>query len=472
MVRGVAPSPSAEHAMKAGTQVPAFLFAVLLTEPMNYEPDCCSSHGQMNGFFRKTGAIYPFVMLSMVGHFLCVYLWDGVGTFRLATPVTPLMAVIVTLKGPDAVQPQPAGKEMKDVNTADRQPTRPFVSTEESGHGPQATSSNRSELSPPTTVVVPAQGVDPLSTVEHKASDIPKEGNGKAVTEDGVKVDHVAVSTSVSTDYGNYKGQVRRAGEFLSTRREKLTYRISLLKIPVGSAVMEAANNDGELRISVRITSNAAMSGFYAVDDLVETRMIKGDYLLTRVRQNEGSYRGDFGFTLMLREHKAFWVDRLRNRYDYQPLPGDDVMDAVSGFYFLRNRDLEVGKSVQLNLFDSNEYSPTTVEVLRRERIGLPGSRDVNTLVLHPLFKTAGFFRRTGDITIWLTDDKYRVPVRMETFITLGKVTADLIASEREQEETSRTKELPGKTSDKTGRTTLGDLSPKGEKLLPSFACN
>jgi hypothetical protein len=161
--------------------------------------------------------------------------------------------------------------------------------------------------------------------------------------------------------------------------------------------------------------------------------MIKGNYLLTRVRQKEGSYRGDLGFTLMLREHKAFWIDRLANRYDYQPLPDDDVMDVVSGFYFLRNQDLEVGNLLQLNLFDSNEYLPTKVEVLRRERIGLSGSREVDTLVLHPLFKTAGFFRRTGDIMIWLTDDRFRVPVRMETTILLGKVTANLISAEAER---------------------------------------
>jgi hypothetical protein len=178
--------------------------------------------------------------------------------------------------------------------------------------------------------------------------------------------------------------------------------------------------------------------------------MIKGNYLLTRVRQSEGSYRGDFGFTLMLREHQAFWVDRLTKRCNYQPLPVDDVMDAVSGFYFLRNRDLEVGKEEQLHLFDSNEYSLTTVEVLRREPIGLPGGREVDTLVVHPQFKTEGFFRRTGDIMLWLTDDEFRVPVRLETFITLGKVTAELVSAESEQEENVREKELPGRYGTET----------------------
>jgi hypothetical protein len=163
--------------------------------------------------------------------------------------------------------------------------------------------------------------------------------------------------------------------------------------------------------------------------------MIKGNYLLTRVRQSEGNFKGDFGFTLMLRERKAFWVDRLTNRFNYQPLPVDNVMDAVSGFYFLRNRTLEVGNPVQLHLFDSNEYSLTTVEVLRKETIELSDGRKVEALVLHPRLKTAGFFRRTGDIMLWLTDDTYRVPVRLETSIMLGKITAELISVESEQDE-------------------------------------
>jgi len=391
----------------------------------------------MNGFFRKTGALYLFVMLSMIGHFLCGYLLGWVGPFKLSAPVLPLKAVFVTLKGPDAAPPQPAGIAEKYIHAALRKPARPILSIKESAPDPEATVASRTELQSAVKVNTPVQGTaqgPSLPTVEHKAAEIPEEVTGKASPDSSVKENSDTVFVPVSTDYEQYKGAVRRAGEFLATKREKLTYRITLLKIPVGTAVLEAANNDGELRITVRITSNAVFSTIYPVDDLVETRMIKGSYLLTRVRQSEGNYRSDFGFTLMLREHKAFWVDRLANRYDYQPLPGDDVMDAVSGFYYLRNRDLEVGKDVLLHLFDSNEYSPTTVEVLRRERIDLPGSREVDTLVIHPQFKTAGFFRRTGDIMIWLTDDQFKVPVRMETFIKLGKVTAELISAESEQE--------------------------------------
>ncbi len=197
---------------------------------------------------------------------------------------------------------------------------------------------------------------------------------------------------------------------------------------------MEATNENGGFRTTLRIASNDVISSIYPVDDLVETRMINGNYLLTKIRQKEGNFRADFGFTLMLREHKAFWVDRLTGRYNYQPIPDNDVLDVVSAFYFLRMRDLEVGKDILLNLYDSNEYAPTTVQVLRREKISLPGAREVDTLVLHPLLKTAGVFRHTGDITIWLTDDRFRVPVRIQTSIALGEITVELVAAESTQE--------------------------------------
>lgn len=384
----------------------------------------------MKSFFRKTGALYPFVMLSMIGHLLCGYLLVGLGPLNFCAPVSPLNTLSVTLKDPGPAQPQPSRKAGNEIYAKHHQPALNIATAGERGYD----STEKVDLPSPAKLSAtgqePALGTSP-PTAGQKASDIP-EGVARIAMEKAVKESPFNASVTVSTEYDLYKRPVRDAGEFLTTTREMLSYRISLLKVPVGTAVMEATNNGGELRITIRITSNAVLSSFYPVDDLVETRMIKGNYLLTRVRQKEGSYQGDFGFTLMLREHKAFWVDRMRNRYDYQPLPVDDVMDVVSGFYFLRNQDLVVGNSVQLHLFDSNEYSPTTVEVLRREHIGLPGSSEVDTLVLHPLFKTAGFFRRTGDIMIWLTDDEYKVPVRLETTIILGRVTAELISAEAE----------------------------------------
>jgi hypothetical protein len=223
---------------------------------------------------------------------------------------------------------------------------------------------------------------------------------------------------------------IRNAAEFLATDRETLIYRISMLGVPVGDAQMEAKQEKGEVWITLRIRSNPAISQLYPVDDSVETRHIGGNFILSRIRQREGSFIGDRGFTLFLRDKSVFWIDRVKNRSIQEPLPNSSVVDILSGLYYLRNQPLEVGRPVVLQLFDSNHYAPTTVAVLRKERLTLPGFREVDTLVIQPQLTTEGIFRRTGDILIWLTDDVNKVPVKVETRVPLGKVTAELVSAQ------------------------------------------
>lgn len=407
----------------------------------------------MKNYPSNKYSIAVFVIFSLLGHLLVMYILALTVPLSFRTPVQPFSAEFVTHNSTFKTPSIKAGK----TGQASTEPSRKTPHLNEKKRTSEKTANSAGS---PKNFTRP-QEHDSVHEPASKPSLTPGDqvlsasSQGTQVNsgpDDSTRNNDTSSHIPLAIDNERGKGPVRNAGEFLATKKEKLTYRISLLKIPVGTAVMEAANNNGELRITIKITSNAVFSAVYPVDDLVETRMIKGNYLLTRVRQSEGSYRGDFGFTLMLREHKAFWVDRLANRYNYQPLPVDDVMDAVSGFYFLRNRDLKVGKSVELHLFDSNEYSPTTIEVLRRERVSLPGGDEVDALVLHPLFKTAGFFRRTGDIMIWLTDDQFRVPVRLETFISLGKVTAELIAAESAPEEYVTEKKVPVNLPDKSNR--------------------
>jgi hypothetical protein len=52
---------------------------------------------------------------------------------------------------------------------------------------------------------------------------------------------------------------------------------------------------------------------------------------------------------------------------------------------------------------------------------------------VHPILKTEGFFGRSGEVLVWLTDDEKKVPVKMEAEIPLGKVTAELVSAETEK---------------------------------------
>jgi hypothetical protein len=228
---------------------------------------------------------------------------------------------------------------------------------------------------------------------------------------------------------------LRLSGEFMGVESETLNYRICLLGIPVGSAILQARRDKGDVWITLKVTSDAVISNIYPVDDLIETRHINGNFIITRMRQKEGSFTGDRGFTLFLRDKSVFWIDLLTKKSVREAIPNSEVVDILSGLYSLRNRQLQVGRSETVHIYDSDTYAAVPVDVLQRETIRLPDFSEVTSLVIQPKLKTDGIFKRTGDIRIWLSDDEYRVPVKIVTSIALGQVTAELVSAESKRSE-------------------------------------
>jgi hypothetical protein len=51
---------------------------------------------------------------------------------------------------------------------------------------------------------------------------------------------------------------------------------------------------------------------------------------------------------------------------------------------------------------------------------------EVGAVVVKPVLKSEGLFQNKGDISIWLSDDGNRIPLRVETSVPIGKVVAEL----------------------------------------------
>jgi len=370
-------------------------------------------------------------MISLLGHFVCLYAITAFNPFELRAPVWQQSADRLTLEEASAVDMPGNTQRQTDAPFEFRQ--KPDLPGDDVGKGEFRHSTGGID-GPGTPATVTGKEAEAAEET-YEAEDAKSSATGEELAAQN-RVEHAA-SNSVgnrSAPSAPVSGQqekgVRQANEFMTEAREKLVYQLSLSNIPAGTAVIEATTTGGELRITARVTSNDFLSAIYPVDDSIDTRLIKGNYLVTRIRQREGGSMSDTGFTLMLRERTAFWVDRLRERYLNTPLPREDITDLMTGLYFLRNLPLEVGTSVVLHLFDGSRYAPAAVEVVRRERLSLPGFREADTVVVHPKLSAAGFFTRNGPLSIWLTDDEKRVPVRMETSIPWGRVRAELVSAE------------------------------------------
>jgi len=349
---------------------------------------------------------------SMLTHILILYALGWFGTYDLTRPIMMPGAVMVDLTATAETKPvSPAESEPAHNQQEEADKTNEAAATKSENHASNAVKNERmpEPVYPPIPEAAPVQQSNAVDTAPI-TSEVPRKPRRNGTVE--------------------IPPPLRSAAEFLSAEQETLSYRITLLGLPVGSGTLEAKQEDGEVRITLRITSNPGIAGIYPVDDLIETRLYHGNYIITKIRQQEGSFKGNRGFTLFLREKSVFWIDLLKQTSTKEALPNSEVVDILSGLYYLRNRPLQTGKTETLHIFDSNIYTLVPVEVVRRETLSLPGFKSANTLLLHPLIKTEGIFKRAGDILIWVTDDENHVPVKVETSILLGKVTAELINSE------------------------------------------
>ncbi len=370
----------------------------------------------MNRQSDKIRTLTTFIGLSVLAHLLVMFSFGRFGNYNFSTPINPQQIVMA-----DLVK---SSSETSPVAVPDDQGS-------DNGSDNIAENVENVRNSP-----VQVEEIDKPSAMQEKSLIEPEPVEPAVENTDAFAASSEPTQDPQSTVSRNIAPVIailpplRNAGEFLAAKTEKLSYLISLLGVPVGSAELVATNENGEVRIILRTRSNSALSSVFPVDDIIETRHIAGSFIITKIKQREGVFRSDIGFTIFLRDKKVFWIDLIKNRYSNETIPNSEVFDILSSFYYLRNRPLRTGKTETLHIYDGDTYAPVPIEILRQEEVRLRSLKKAETLLLRHVHQKGGMFRRTGDMLIWLTNDENKVPVKFETTFPLGKLTAELVSSE------------------------------------------
>ncbi len=104
----------------------------------------------------------------------------------------------------------------------------------------------------------------------------------------------------------------------------------------------------------------------------------------------------------------------------------NETYDLLSGVYILRRLPLAVGRTFDLNISDSGLVYKVPVKVSAREQQSTIIGK-VWCFRLEPqVFGEGRMIEQKGSITIWITDDNRRLPVRSLINTTRGKVDIKL----------------------------------------------
>jgi hypothetical protein len=213
---------------------------------------------------------------------------------------------------------------------------------------------------------------------------------------------------------------------------ETLTYDISWSEIvTAGTAVMEIKEGtlpDGKqiLRFIVTTHSAGLVDKFYPVNDRLESVFDPGTMQSLKfslnARHGKKKRRRELVF-----DHVSKTVISTQN--DDPPetiIIPDQVQDALSALYYLRTRDdFIVGKPIILQVHDSGKNWSAEVQTLGREKVKTPAG-EFATIKVRTSPKYEGVFMNKGDIFIWLTDDRRKIPVLMKSTISIGSIVSTL----------------------------------------------
>lgn len=112
-------------------------------------------------------------------------------------------------------------------------------------------------------------------------------------------------------------------------------------------------------------------------------------------------------------------------------MPTSAPLDELSYLYYVRTLPLASGATYRLDRHFDPARNPTVVRVVGRERIQVPAGT-FSTVVVEMQVHDGGHFGGGGVIRIHLTDDAWRVPVRIESSLRLlGRVVLDLRSCNR-----------------------------------------
>ena len=169
---------------------------------------------------------------------------------------------------------------------------------------------------------------------------------------------------------------------------------------------------------------------FFKVEDVYESYFDKDTikpYVFKR-KIDEGGYKKHRITNFDYNANKAYVQDFLKQKDT--TIPFSNVQDILSSFYYLRNQDvkgLKRGDEIAIDMFMDSQVYPFKLRFLGKEVLNTRFGK-IKTIVFRPLVQSGRIFKAQESVTIWITDDSNKIPIKMKADLSVGSLRAELEA--------------------------------------------
>ena len=217
---------------------------------------------------------------------------------------------------------------------------------------------------------------------------------------------------------------------------EWFKFRIHYGLVNAGYATMEvreATVNSKKVFHVVGRGYTAGMSRFFfKVDDIYESYIDKttgNPYQYIRNIDEGGYTKNQQGF--FNQSENKILVKDYKHKTEKTLSIAKNTQDILSSFYYLRNYPnidkIKPGEFVSIDMFFDDETTKFRLKFLGRENIRTKFGV-VQTMIFRPMVQSGRVFKEEESLTIWISDDDNKLPVRVKASLAVGSLKADLEA--------------------------------------------
>ncbi|MBD3418902.1 MAG: DUF3108 domain-containing protein [Chitinivibrionales bacterium] len=213
---------------------------------------------------------------------------------------------------------------------------------------------------------------------------------------------------------------------------EDLVYEVTwgFIRGGYGILSLKPGRRANTLELSTYAITHHMVGALYKVRDFVNSTVDERGWYPNFFEEHlrEGrKYRANRWYVY---DHAQGRVHASKSKHRSDSVP-EFVHSYVSGFYYFRTQPWDVGDTVYVNVFVEGKTYRMYYVCHKRETIELDG-KPIRCLRVQPYLKTKTMVFAKGDkVTIWFTDDEYRIPVSVRAKIIFGSIRARLIFGKR-----------------------------------------
>ncbi len=193
----------------------------------------------------------------------------------------------------------------------------------------------------------------------------------------------------------------------------------------------EATYNNKSVYYAKGFGANTGLSKlFFKVEDHYQSYFDKETgvpYMAVR-KVSEGNYKRDQRAYFNQNTNKVLFKDYTKNREKTIDAP-KNVQDVISTFYHLRNHPnidkLKIGQTIDIDMFFDDEIFKFKLKYNGKETIKTKFG-NVSALVFKPMVQSGRVFKEQESLTIWISDDKNKMPLRIKADLAVGSINADI----------------------------------------------